>query len=131
MGIKKKKKWKSPAAVYSSKSLLLKNLHAGPRYLGDEYILLKTSKNADLAIEIWHNIFDFASNKDQGEEMIISNDFHLLLGAAEVDRSQEEIDQIFSQCASNKWGMHSGMNLEDFALAIEKIASSEYEDKGE
>ena len=47
---KKKKKWKNPAKVYSSKSLILKDLHEGPRYLGDEYILLKTNKNADLAI---------------------------------------------------------------------------------
>ena len=63
---KKKKKWKNPAKVYSSKSLVLKDLHEGPRYLGDEYILLKTNKNADLAIEIYHNIFDFTSNDDQG-----------------------------------------------------------------
>lgn len=48
--LKKKKKWKNPAKVYSSKSLILKDLHTGPRYLGDEYILLKTNKNADLGI---------------------------------------------------------------------------------
>lgn len=47
---KKKKEWKNPASVYSSKSLVLKDLHAGARYLGDEYILLKTNKNADLGI---------------------------------------------------------------------------------
>ncbi len=52
--------------MYSSKSLVLKDLHYGPRYLGDEYILLKTGKNADMAIEIWHNIFDFAANTDEG-----------------------------------------------------------------
>jgi hypothetical protein len=40
------KKWKNPGKVYSSKSLILQKLHVGPRYLGDEYILLKTNKRA-------------------------------------------------------------------------------------
>ena len=55
--------------------------------MGDEYILLKTSKNADLAIEIWHNIFDFAANKDEGEPLIISNDFKSLIEIAKIDIS--------------------------------------------
>lgn len=41
-------------------------MHAGPRYLSDEYILLKTNKKMDLAIEVWHNVFDFIANTDQG-----------------------------------------------------------------
>lgn len=81
--------------MYSSKSLVLKDLHYGPRYLGDEYILLKTGKNADMAIEIWHNIFDFAANTDEGESMIISNDFHLLLEIAKVNIDQKEVDELF------------------------------------
>lgn len=32
---KKQKKWVNPAKVFSSKSLLLRGLHEGPRYLGD------------------------------------------------------------------------------------------------
>jgi hypothetical protein len=77
--VRQKKKWKNPGKMNSSKSLILRDLHPGPRYLGDEYILLKTGKNADLAIEIWHNIFDFVANNDQGESMIIANDFQTLV----------------------------------------------------
>ncbi len=34
-GPKKKKKWVNPSKIYSSKSLILNDLHKGPRYLGD------------------------------------------------------------------------------------------------
>jgi len=113
-----KKNWKSPAKIYSSKSLILKNLHTGPRYLGDEFILLKTSKNADLAIEIWHNIFDFAANSDKGEALIISNDFHTLLELAKIDLPLNEVDAIFFDLAHKKWGEHKGMDLDSFSIVV-------------
>ena len=59
-----KKNWKDASKVYSSRSLVLKDLHSGARYLGDEFILLKSNKEPELAVELWHNIFDFASNTD-------------------------------------------------------------------
>ena len=39
-----KKQWKDASKIYSSRSLVLKDLHPGARYLGDEYILLKSNK---------------------------------------------------------------------------------------
>ena len=116
--LKIKKNWKSPAKVYSSKSLVLKNLHTGPRYLGDEFILLKTTKNADLAVEIWHNIFDFAANADKGEPMIISNDFHTLLDIAKISLPTSEIDSIFFDLANKKWGEQTAMDLVGFSILV-------------
>jgi len=93
-------------------------LHPGPRYLGDEYILLKTSKNADLAIEIWHNIFDFAANADKGEPMIISNDFHTLLEITKITLPTNQIDNLFFDLAQKKWGEQNGMDLQGFSIFV-------------
>jgi hypothetical protein len=93
--------------------------------------LLKTNKNADLAIEIWHNIFDFAANNDQGESMIISNDFHSLLQRAGANLSTTEADQIFSDTATRQWGQHTGMDLDNFSLAVESLAAKAYREDGE
>lgn len=58
--------------------------------------------------------------------MIIANDFQLLLENAKINLSEQEIDKVFADTASGKWGSHSGMNLYDFALAIETIAAKDY-----
>lgn len=64
-------------------------MHSGPRYLGDEYILIKTNKNKDIAIEIWHNVFNFIANEDVGEPLIIYNDFRTFISAAEINLSSQ------------------------------------------
>jgi len=76
-----KRNLKDPSKVNSSRSFILKDLNKGARYLGDEYAILKSSKDEDLGIEIWHNVFDFAANNDKKQPLIISNDYKYLLKA--------------------------------------------------
>lgn len=120
--VKKNRKLGDPNKTYSSKSLVLKNLHEGARYLGDEYILLKTNKNVDLAIEIWHNIFDFISNKDEVEPLIILNDFRLFASSSKIKLSESEIDQTFFDFSESKWKDLTALNLNSFSLAVEKLS---------
>ena len=63
--------------------------------------------------------------------MIIANDFQMLVERSNIPVSQSDSDKIFYDCAARKWGMHNGMDLQNFALAIENLAAKVYGDSGE
>lgn len=90
--------------------------------------MLKTSKRAELAIELWHNIFDFLANSDAGEPLIISNDFKSFIEVTNIEIPLSDIDKLFYDYASKKWKEFNGMDLMNFALAVEYISEKVYPD---
>lgn len=52
--VQKAEQLKDPSSVYSTKSLIIRNMAKIERNLGDEYALLKSKKNKQIVLELWH-----------------------------------------------------------------------------
>jgi hypothetical protein len=68
------------------------------------------------------------ANLDEGEPLIISNDFKSFIEVTNIDIPLSDIDKLFYDYASKKWKEFNGMDLMNFSLAVEYISEKLYPD---
>lgn len=124
-----KERLKDPSMVYSTKSLILRNMTKIDRNLGDEYSLLKSKKNRKIVLEMWHEIFNFISNDDDPPKKVIFNDFLIFCRASELGLSDHSVNTVYRKISNASWNEYISMDISEFALAVEALASEVYSTK--
>ena len=113
-------KAEDPSKFQSTKTLILKRLHRQARQLGPDYSLLKLKKSKDLAIELWHEVFNFISNNDQPPAKIIYNDFEIFCEILDLKvLTSNAIREMYFNFAQAEWRSILSLNIENFALVTE------------